>query len=128
MSKKKLNLARATPEETLLGFVAAWQGRKWEDMVQYVQKSWVEMTESSEFSAAEMLKAAFQFKPVDMEVLDCAMPNNSVYIIKLRIKYAIARNVVKEAVKDVRLISEIAPMAPAPNGTWGVVPNTLMVT
>ena len=128
MNETRMNLDRLPPDEVLKGFISAWRQRHWKDMVKFAQKSWVYLMENNGSDPAEQMKSAFMYRPVDIEVLDAELKNNVVFAAKLKIKFLIARGVEKETEVEVRLISEKEPMVPAPNGDWGVVPATIMVS
>lgn len=115
--------AEGTPERKLAEFYEAWKAMDWEAMVKVCQISWIE----SMPKAREMLKAMFQFRLVDAELVESRMPNNVAFAAMMKVKYLIARGVVKDMECDVRVICEKEPMLPAPDGEWGVNPNSTQV-
>ncbi|GAH75273.1 unnamed protein product [marine sediment metagenome] len=115
--------AEGTPERKMAEFFKAWKEADWEAMVKATQISWIEAMPK----AKEMLKAMFQFKLINAEVAESRMLNNVAFAAMVKIDYQIARGVVKTMESDVRVICEKEPMLPAPDGEWGVNPNSAQV-
>ncbi|GAH62633.1 unnamed protein product [marine sediment metagenome] len=112
--------AEGTPERKLAEFYKAWKETDWETMVKVTQISWIEAMPK----AKEMLKAMFQFKLINAELVESRMLNNVAFAAMVKVQYLIARGVVKDMECDARVICEKEPMLPAPDGEWGVNPQS----
>jgi len=112
------------PGKVLRMFFEAWMKRDWKAMAKCAQKSWLEVSIDPE----EYLKGMFNFKLRAFEVIEEVELNNVAFAAKVLYRYDIARNVSKNMSSDVRVICEVEPMVPAPDGEWGVNPNSVVVT
>lgn len=112
-----------TPKRKLAEFYQAWKKTDWEAMSRATQISWIESMPKSK----ELLKAMFQFRLVDAEIVEEKMLNNVAFAAMVKAEFLIARGVVKKIVNDVRVICEKEPMLPSPDGEWGVNPNSAQV-
>jgi len=112
--------AEGTPERKLAQFYEAWKNGDWEAMVRATQISWIEAMPK----AKEMLKEIFQFKLVDTELVESRMLNNVAFSAMVKVQYMLKRGMVKSMECDVRVICEKEPMLPAPDGEWGVNPQS----
>lgn len=112
-----------TPQRKLAEFYVAWKEMDWEALVRAAQTSWVESMPKSK----ELLKAMFQFKLTNAEIIEMKMLNNVAFAAMVKVEYLIARGVAKNMVSNARVICEKEAMLPAPDGEWGVNPNSVQV-
>lgn len=112
-----------TPERKLAEFYSAWKEKDWEAFGNSVQLSWIE----SMPKARDLLKKMFSFPLISAEIEESRALNNVVFAAMVKVEYFIARGVTKSITCDVRVICEKEPMLPAPDGEWGVNPNSAQV-
>lgn len=117
---KVKDYAEGTPEWKLAQFYEAWKNGDWEAMMRTMQISWTEAMPK----AKKILKEIFQFKLVDAELVESRMLNNVAFSAIVKVQYLLARGMVKNMECDVRVICEKEPMLPAPDGEWGVNPQS----
>ena len=109
------------PEEVLAKFLVCWKERRFEEMVDHAQLSWVNINDDP----VEALKGVFRYKPLTVEVVSVNRINDIVYSAILDIEYSLARGVKSNMKVDARVLCETAPMEPSPDGVWGVNPQSL---
>jgi len=129
---KVKDYAEGTPERKLAQFYEAWKNGDWEVMARTTQISWIEAMPK----AKKMLKEIFQFKLINAELVESRMLNNVAFSAKVKVEYLLddeeelldSSQFITEMAKsmecDVRVICEKEPMLPAPDGEWGVNPQS----
>ncbi len=113
------------PLRKIVQFFMYWETRNWKKMRDVIQISWVDKID--QFGLRENLMAMFNTKPVEIEVVTHRFINNVVFDAEVKIKHQIARGVVKEESRHARVICEILPMVPSPDGSWGINPTSVLV-
>ena len=118
---------KLTAEETLCGFIDAWQKREWKKLLNYVQISVLESWGDDIRQRIEYIKSQFWRTPIEVTFLSIKQLNDVVYEAHLSYDYAPARGTLAKTERHVRIICEKGYMLPDPNGTWGVVPATIFI-
>jgi len=110
-----------SPGWTLARFFEAWEKRNWKAMLKYCQISWRELLPDTE----KTLYFQFRNKLLDAKILKTEKIGEVTRDISVEIRYKDI-NIKKKIKRKVRLICELAPMQPSPNGAWGVNPTSMI--
>ncbi len=110
-----------SPEWTLAKFFEAWEKRNWKAMVRFCQLSWVALPDDREAT----LSLQFRYKLLGAKILKTEKISEVTRDISVEIHY---KDIIikKRTRRKVRLICELAPMKPSPEGQWGVNPISMM--
>jgi len=118
---KSTDYPKKSPEWTLARFFEAWEKRNWKSMLKYCQISWVNMSGDME----KILFNQFRHKLISAKILKTEKVSDVTKDISVEIYYKDI-NIKRRIRRKVRLICELAPMQPSPDGTWGVNPTSMI--
>lgn len=112
-----------TPEWVLAKFFEAWDKRNWKVMLKHCQLSWMKLSEHADIE--KVIQSQFRHKLLNAEILKIEKISEVTRDISVKI-YQKNINVKRRIIRKVRLICEIAPMQPSPEGRWGVNPTSMI--
>ena len=119
---KSTDYPKKSPEWTLAKFLEAWEKRNWKAMARYCQISWIDMLS---YEPEKALFSQFRHKLLSAKILKTEKISDVTRDISVEIYYKDI-NIKRRIRRKARLICELAPMQPSPDGTWGVNPTSMI--
>ena len=113
-----------TPERTIANYLWSWKHGRWDEMVEFTQKSW----RSKDRNPAQFLRLQYDFKQLVWAKIgnsENSCPplfgQGTCVDIDVTLSYKIGSRSKVVKIRP-RLVREIAPYQPSNKGTWGVNP------
>lgn len=121
--KQSLDLSAysaTTPEAAVFRFLEGWKNYKLANSLECCQKSWVIGLDDP----LESLKAILSVNLKAYKVTSSVILNSVVQAVTAVLTISRARGVSQNINVVIRVIKEIQPLLPSPDGDWGVNPIT----